>query len=798
MPALSELVEEGAFRAAYARVLQLWQRKPYASLAALVTELAAHAVQEKAPADETLPRPDAARSRLDGVIVEGNSVVSREKLADALAELPPDPYVFDWMVQELGHPRFDVATGNPRRLYTLIVEEMSKLKDERVAPWRADLPAFLQARKGRRHGQLSPDEIEALGEMFASCTFTPPFLEALTEEEEADLAGVRAPLDTLKGRAAERDGQRARLFAQVCADFEDDVAKEVFADYLLEEGDPLGEYIVLGLKLAREGALPPELERRHHSLMDHARRFQPMGFAFERGFAVTVRFTDGEGVRRGSYGPEAGWGTIATSDVPPTSDDCHTQSLRELDLGSTFIADLAKLKKPLRVTRLKWRTPSQAGRAKWKKVTVLPELEQLSVAHPGDGSFDWLVREGPGRTVRELAVEKAWSWGRHVAWVAELLATPPEALSIVRLGPHLVFTRRDGRVKLAIGVPDARVLEELHRELAQAPRPLVDEVVVDGPAEASVYANLLTLGRTATAEHSTSPAARDAQVTREGDTLTIVPAREHPVFDVPALRAVLASAKGARRVAIGSAVQIEETGAYLRAVHEVGGAELSLAVGPPAWHRGRFSLTATADTLDVDVGRADQIALVRGAIASLGGHVKKLVVRHPPSLNDVATLTAPLRALADELELVPEERVLAAMCRLASTKGRVAIEPVAAGARLMPPTADLVLAGKPRPKELRIGQRDFALAPWIQWVARNRIPVTFAVDWRVTALSKLSWEDGIVARLWVDGHWSAFVAAAADVPDEAIAQLDLRSSIAPTAEAKATIRRIAKAHSIAS
>lgn len=445
MPALWETVKGPTVRAAYARVLQLWQRKPYASLAALVTEFAAHAVQEKAPADETLPGP----TRRGAASTASSSRATAWSLARSSPTRSqssrPQPSVFDWMVQELGHPRFDVATGNPRRLYTLIVEEMSKLKDERVAPWRADLPAFLQARKGRRHGQLSPDEIEALGEMFASCTFTPPFLEALTEEEEADLAGVRAPLDTLKGRAAERDGQRARLFAQVCADFEDDVAKEVFADYLLEEGDPLGEYIVLGLKLAREGALPPELERRRSQPHGPRAPLQPMGFAFERGFAVTVRFTDGEGVRRGSYGPEAGWGTIATSDVPPTSDDCHTQSLRELDLGSTFIADLAKLKKPLRVTRLKWRTPSQAGRAKWKKVTVLPgELEQLSVAHPGDGSFDWLVREGPGRSVRELAVEKAWSWGRHVAWVAELLRDPARGAvnRAPRAAPRLHAPRR--------------------------------------------------------------------------------------------------------------------------------------------------------------------------------------------------------------------------------------------------------------------------------------------------------------------------------------------------------------------
>lgn len=802
--ALAKLVEDGEFRAAYTHVLRLWRRKPYARLAALVSELFPLALKDKRAESEDLETPGAAGYWLGRVYVASNSVASRVNLVEAFEKMKPDPFVFEWMIEQLGHPKFDIAAGNPRRFCSLIVEEMAKLQDERVLPWVAELPAFMQANKGRRHGQLSPEEIEALTEMFAAQKFQPPFLESLTEEEEADITGIRQPLDRLSDQAANRDRQRAQLFEQVCADFDDDVAKEVFADFLLEEGNPLGEYIVLSLKLAREGELPPELEGRHRALMDHAHRFQPMGSRFERGFAVSASFTDGEGIRRGAYGLEPSWGTIAVSDVPPTSDACHTQSLRELDLGSTFITDLTKLTKPLGVTKLTWRTPSHTGRAKWKKIKVLPQLERLTLIHPhSNGTFEWLLLEGPGRTVRELEVQQ-YSWGRQLEWVRGTFAGGKTGLEVARLGKHLVLTRADKAIRLTIAVPDANVLSEIERELAQAVRPCVDEVVVNGPGDATMYANLLSLGRTSKTALAPSPAAAAATLTRKKDTFTIVPAREHPVFDVPALRSLLGVAKEkdgwtAKRVVITNAVQMEQAGAYYRVLQDAGGSELSLTLAPPSWHRGRFALSVGSDrVVDVDLGREDHTPMLCAALASFEERVAKVIVRHPPGLTDPDQVAVRVRGYAGEVELIPEERVLAAMFRYGGSKGRMVIDPAGTSALLLPSTADLILGDGPEPKELRIGQIDFALKPWLDWVAQTKIPVTFARDWKVGILSKLSWDDGVVARLWVDGNWDKLEKRLADVPDKAIKHLDLRSSIAPSASAKAAYTRASKTHSIVS
>lgn len=803
MTPLAKLVEEGSYRAAYTRVLQLWRRKPHAQLAALVAELLPYALADKRE-DEGLEKPGAAREALGRVYVSSNSVASRANLALAFEEMQPDPFIFDWMVEQLGHPKFDIAAGNPRRFCALIVEEMAKLQDERVMPWVAELPAFLQANKGRRHGQLSPEEIEALTALFAEQKFRPPFLEALTEEEAADLSGIREPLDALKRRAADRDAQRAQLFEQVCADFDDDVAKEVFADFLLEEGNPLGELIVLGLKLAREGELPEELERRHQTLLDHGRRFQPMGSRFDRGFAVQASFTDGEGIRRGAYGLEPGWGTIVVSDVPPTSDACHTQSLRELDLGSTFITDLTKLKKPLRVTKLRWRTPSHTGRPKWKKIKVLPELEKLTLVHPhGYDPFDWLLLEGPGKTVRELEIEQL-SWGRHFAWVCDVLSSGKTSLVTARLGKHVVVEKSDDGLKLAISVPDANVVAEVERELAPAPRPCVREVFVNGPGDATEYPNLLDLGHTSKTALAPSPAAAAATLRRNRDEFTIEPSKEHRVFDVPALRSLLGVTKEregwtARRVVITNAVQMESAGAYYRVLQEAGGSELDLTLGPPMWHRGRFALRVSSEgVVDVDLGREDHTPMLCAALASFGRRPSKVVVRHPPSLEDPEQVAVRVRNHADEVELVAEERVLAGMFRYGGSKGRMVIDPAGTSALLLPSTADIILSEKPKPKELRVGQIDFALKPWMDWVAQKKIPVTFARDWKVGILSKLSWDDGIIARLWVDGHWDRLEERLAALPDKAIKHLDMRSSIAPSASAKAAYTRAARSFSIVS
>lgn len=93
---------------------------------------------------------------------------------------------------------------------------------------------------------------------------------------------------------------RESLFANVWASPNEDAPREVLADWLIEHGDPRGEYI--GLQLARaRGSATPETRRRERALLkQHQREWlgpiapfvRPTSVTFERGFVVgcTLRF----------------------------------------------------------------------------------------------------------------------------------------------------------------------------------------------------------------------------------------------------------------------------------------------------------------------------------------------------------------------------------------------------------------------------------------------------------------------------------------------------------------------------
>jgi uncharacterized protein (TIGR02996 family) len=783
---LAEHIENGEFRAAFSLALALWREKPHAELAAFVLDLAEPAMGEKVREPLVTNEPTSLPRWLDTIFVDGNSVATLANLTSVLEKHKPDPRLFDWLVAQLAHPKFDLVAGNPRRLYRVMIETIANLEDERVRPWVERLPAFLEAHKGKRHGQLSPDEIAAAREMFADCTFRVFQLTPLTDAESAAVAAARVPLE--KWRAHRRDATRRRdeLFEEVIADFSDDAAKEVYADFLLEQGDKLGEYISLGLRLAREGDLPHALERRHLSLTDHARKAQPMGTRFDRGFAVEARFKDGEGNHRGSYGLELGWGTIEIADVPPTSDACHTESLRELVLGSTFIADLAKLKKPLDVLRLTWTTPSHNGQPKWRKIKVLPKLEQLTITQPGDGPLDWLLTEGPGPSVRELTIANTYNWSRHVEWVRDLFTVAP-ALECARLGDFLVFRREGSKVHLAMAVPDTDALQKLEAALVALPLGFVDVVTIEGPGDAATYQRLIAYGRESRIVTSRSAAADAAEATREGDTLIVDPAPDRIVFDSHALHWLLDRQKDVQRVVIRGAAQIERAADYYAVVTAAGGTELELIAALPRWHRGRFVLSVTPGlTIEAELGRDDHVAILRGAIASFSTRPARVIVRHSPYLRDPASI-------GEGFELISDEAVFARMFRSSVKTKRLTIEPAGTGSPLMPATLAVIFASlKSPPREVRVAQgNNIPLAPWIDWCAQTKLGITFARFTGGQSVIELSWDDGVVARANVDSSWERFAASLAPVPPNALRKLTVRCTVAAPAEAIAACARVA-------
>ncbi len=188
----------------------------------------------------------------------------------------------------------------------------------------------------------------------------------------------------------------AELFARVYARPEDDEARQVLADHLLEEGDPRGEFIALQLRRLK-GPLPPTGMKRERRLLEEheARWLGPIArlvighpTRWERGFLEACGAPlDGSTVGA----PE--WGTVRElilySDVGdrPGELAADLRSLRVLELANTLALDVlvkAAQKPPLE--SISYRGPQRNGR-EWAarqtdallKLAELPRLKRLQL-----------------------------------------------------------------------------------------------------------------------------------------------------------------------------------------------------------------------------------------------------------------------------------------------------------------------------------------------------------------------------------------------------------------------------------
>lgn len=89
------------------------------------------------------------------------------------------------------------------------------------------------------------------------------------------------------------DPRERELREDVWADPESDAPRMVYADYLLQQGDPLGELIALQLDRARTGARPSEREAELAQALPRHRAAEPLGpalglYSLERGFVATA------------------------------------------------------------------------------------------------------------------------------------------------------------------------------------------------------------------------------------------------------------------------------------------------------------------------------------------------------------------------------------------------------------------------------------------------------------------------------------------------------------------------------
>lgn len=163
---------------------------------------------------------------------------------------------------------------------------------------------------------------------------------------------------------AEDDPTAKTLFEAAWADPASDAPRMVLADYLLEQGDPMGEMIALQLERSRTGA--PISERELELMVVHGRRMLgPAGiwiqrWVFERGFLVAATPIKESISREAAAHPL--WSTVERIQLTQgvwhnVLDNPHLRSLRTLHLTDNVAFELSRRTEPLPIRALTGASP---------------------------------------------------------------------------------------------------------------------------------------------------------------------------------------------------------------------------------------------------------------------------------------------------------------------------------------------------------------------------------------------------------------------------------------------------------
>lgn len=192
----------------------------------------------------------------------------------ALLQHCPDPRISDGIVALVKAQRH---TNPPRVLWETLRDEIPEAADPALAAALRECP-----------GTFSTTLFifsKAVPELERRYPNGPP---EPTPAEQKVLADLRAAIDRVP---IGRSGRRRALFEEVYANPEDDQPRHALADFLVEEGDPLGEFILLQL-----AGNPASKEREASLLREHRKAWlAPFGtnvkkVEFRRGFPAKAEW----------------------------------------------------------------------------------------------------------------------------------------------------------------------------------------------------------------------------------------------------------------------------------------------------------------------------------------------------------------------------------------------------------------------------------------------------------------------------------------------------------------------------
>lgn len=703
--------------------LEWWRSAPLPRLAESII-----ALEAVTPESER----DGFSARLLRVVAGGNSVKSRTNV-EALDEAPADPRLTDFLITLIGAPPFDVAAGNPEVFIRAVVELLLRQPDPRVLTWRKDVDAFLQAHRGSRRGQLSPDEIATITRIVAAAPSSRP----PKPKEDARVEVFAKALEPLQRAKSSGTEARERLLSDVVKHF-DDARLQVYADFLSEQGHPQGELIARMMAGETEGLEALKGSARHAS-------FGSGRLEWEKGFPVKALFADREGIRSRTWGPELEWGTLRESDVIPL-DGCHAERLETLHVGTTYVKDLARRTEPLPVKTLVLGNITEGTKSAWKKVTALTSLERVVVTRLDDfsGLLGFLATP-TGQRVRSVEVKSQLSRGSLLGEAMPVFDASKQLVSISL--PALSLSRNR---TLEVSLSNAAETQKLVKELRTVKRPLCELVVLKGPEALTAEEPLRSLGKRFEVKTESSTLLTKVKTTSAGGHVVLEP-EPGVVFDTSALAVALEQHRPTSLELTGG-IDFREAAALWK-LAEAGGVErLTLKRshgdqhverGPyQYWYFAPFAVTLSRESSRWELGAGGK-ELLPLALAGLPRLTTATLHVAGALADQVPELTSLLRAHAETVTVTTADPVSEWTPKFVKAHKRLELRARMDAAPLRPSTLEALLVQHPKTESVLVFQRTIDLVPWLDWVRTRKLSLDFRLP--------NSHPDGPIRLWWKDG-----------------------------------------------
>lgn len=344
--------------------------------------------------------PTVVEFLLDGI---GNEKIEEaRRRVEALRAFAPDPRLSRGLLELTARLPFSALSAMP--FWTLVSDVIATCADPRAEHAIGELRATLLPLVGGDRA----DKIVAKLRKVSSAIARQGQPRPLDPDAAATVAAIGTRVSAIGGARLSGGSDGEALLEAIYETPEADEPRQVYADWLLERGDPRGEFIALQLQRARTGAPPSLRERKLLGTWGKA-WLGPLGRGrilderrtrFERGFFVAgmvlARGVDTvHGHREWATCEELDVGLLASSPSVLSALLHHpcmraVQKLYRLPTATVWEVAERPLRRPLVEIGLA-EVPSRADLRRLGRREGLPALRRLRLPLPPSGSADELI-----------------------------------------------------------------------------------------------------------------------------------------------------------------------------------------------------------------------------------------------------------------------------------------------------------------------------------------------------------------------------------------------------------------------